>query len=160
MPLLRVECFAISLDGYGAGVEQSLADPMGKGGMGLHGWAFETQFFRQMFGQEGGATGVDDNFGRRGFENIGAWILGRNMFAPNRGPWPDDGWRGWWGENPTYHCDVFVLTHYPREPLEMQGGTVFHFITGGLAEAVPQAMAAAGGKDVRLGGGVATLRAG
>jgi dihydrofolate reductase len=160
MPKLRVESFAISLDGYGAGPDQSLADPMGKGGMALHGWAFGVRTFRVMFGQEGGSDGVDESFAQRGFQNIGSWVLGRNMFAPSRGPWTDDGWKGWWGDEPPYHCDVFVLTNHPRDPIHMKGGTQFHFVTDGLEAAVARAFAAAGDKDVRLGGGVATLRAG
>lgn len=160
MPLIRVESFTISLDGYGAGPEQSLDEPMGRGGKLLHGWAFQTRTFRAMFGMEGGGDGIDERFARRGFDNVGAWVLGRNMFAPSRGPWTDDGWKGWWGEEPPYHCDVFVLTHYPREPIAMKGGTRFHFVTDGIAAAAARARDAAGGKDVRLGGGVATLRAG
>lgn len=160
MSKLRVASFSISLDGFGAGVDQSLTDPMGKGGMALHGWAFATRTFRAMFGQGGGETGIDDDFASAGFRNIGAWILGRNMFSPYRGPWGDSDWRGWWGDNPPYHCPVFVLTHHTRPPLEMEGGTVFHFVTEGLGEAVDRAKAAAGGADVRLGGGVATLREG
>src|SRR5262245_61987934 len=117
MAKVRVQCFAISLDGCGAGPAQSLENPLGVGGTGLHEWVFPTRTFRQMFGQEGGATGVDDDFAARGIANIGAWILGRNMFAPSRGPWPDDGWKGWWGDNPPYHVPVFVLTHHARAPL-------------------------------------------
>ena len=159
MARLRVASFSISADGFGAGVEQSLGEPMGKGGMALHGWALATQTFCAMFGRKGGDTGIDDRYARRGFDNIGAWILGRNMFGPVRGGWPDDLWRGWWGENPVYHCDVFVLTHHPRAPLVMEGGTTFHFVTDGIEAALTRAFAAAGGRDVRLGGGVATLRA-
>jgi dihydrofolate reductase len=155
---LRVNAFAVSLDGYGAGLEQSLADPMGRGGMALHGWAFGTRTLRRMFGQEGGATGIDDGYAARGMAGLGAWILGRNMFGPVRGPWPDDSWRGWWGDEPPYHCPVFVLTHHARPPLAMAGGTTFHFVTGGIDEACQRAREAAGGGDVRLGGGVATLR--
>ncbi len=158
MTQLRVNAFAVSLDGYGAGLEQSLADPMGRGGMALHGWAFGTRSLRRMFGQEGGATGIDDGYAARGMEGLGAWILGRNMFGPVRGPWPDDNWRGWWGDEPPYHCPVFVLTHHARPPLAMAGGTTFHFVTGGIDEAWQRAREAAGGRDVRLGGGVATLR--
>jgi dihydrofolate reductase len=160
MPKLRVESFAVSLDGYGAGPDQSLTDPMGKGGRALHGWALGTRTFRAMFGQEGGSDGVDESFAQRGFRNVGAWVLGRNMFAPSRGPWTDDGWKGWWGDEPPYHCDVFVLTNYPRDRIHMKGGTQFHFVADGLEAAVARASAAAGDKDVRLGGGVATLRAG
>lgn len=158
MPKLRVHCFAISLDGFGAGPGQDLANPMGVGGMALHGWAFKTRTFRKMFGQEGGDTGIEDGFAMRGFEGIGAWILGRNMFGPVRGPWPDESWRGWWGEEPPYRCPVFVLTHHARPPLAMKGGTVFHFVTDGIAAALAQARAAAGTQDIRVGGGAATIR--
>jgi dihydrofolate reductase len=158
MPKLRVMSFSLSLDGFGAGPEQSLDNPLGLGGMGLHQWAFATRTFRTMFGQDGGSTGIDDQFAARGFENVGAWILGRNMFGPVRGPWPDDTWKGWWGDNPPYHCDVFVLTHHPRASITMAGGTVFHFVTDGIHAALKRAMDAAGGRDVRVGGGVATIR--
>jgi len=158
MSKLRVHCFTVSLDGFGAGPNQSLDNPLGVGGKGLHRWLLGTRTFHQMFGAEGGATGVDDDFAARGNENIGAWILGRNMFAPNRGPWKHDGWKGWWGDNPVYHTPVFVLTHHAREPLPMAGGTTFHFVTGGIHEALKLARAAAGGKDVRVGGGAATVR--
>lgn len=158
MSLLRVESFTISLDGYGAGPGQSLAAPMGERGGLLHGWAFGTRTFRKMFGQDGGSDVVDEGFAQQGFDNIGAWVLGRNMFTHSRGPWTDDGWKGWWGEEPPYHCEVFVLTHYPRPDLVMAGGTTFHFVTDGLEAALTRAKAAAGGKDLRLGGGVATLR--
>jgi dihydrofolate reductase len=158
MPRLRVHGFAISADGYGAGPDQSLETPLGVGGMGLHEWAFATRTFRQMFGQEGGSTGVDDNFAVRGFENIGAWIMGRNMFAPSRGDWPDDGWKGWWGDNPVYHCPVFVLTHHARPPIAMEGGTTFHFVADGIHAALDRARDAANGKDIRVGGGAATIR--
>jgi dihydrofolate reductase len=158
MPKLRVCSFSISLDGFGAGPQQSLEDPLGAGGRELHEWAFATRTFRRLHGQEGGDTGVDDDFAARGFHNAGAWIIGRNMFGPVRGPWPDHSWRGWWGENPPYHVPVFVLTHHARPALQMQGGTTFHFVTGGIREALAQARAAAGDQDVRLGGGVATVR--
>jgi len=158
MPKLRVMSFSLSLDGFGAGPEQSLDNPLGLGGMGLHQWAFATRTFRTMFGQDGGSTGIDDQFAARGFENVGAWILGRNMFGPVRGPWPDDSWKGWWGDNPPYHCDVFVLTHHPRASITMAGGTVFHFVTDGIHAALKRAMDAAGGRDVRVGGGAATIR--
>lgn len=158
MPRLRVHAFAISLDGYGAGPDQSLANPLGVGGKGLHEWAFATRTFRKMFGQEGGSTGIDDAFAARGFENIGAWILGRNMFAPSRGDWPDDGWKGWWGDNPPYHCPVFVLTHHPQPSIVMDGGTTFHFVTDGIHAALERAREAASGKDIRVGGGAATIR--
>jgi dihydrofolate reductase len=155
---LRVHTFSISLDGYGAGPHQSLDQPLGAGGEGLHKWVLPTQTFQQMHHESGGETGIDDQFARRGFEGVGAWILGRNMFGPIRGPWPDESWRGWWGENPPYHTPVFVLTRYARKPLHMEGDTVFHFVTTGIRDALEQAIAAAGGKDVRLGGGVATIR--
>ena len=158
MPKLRVHGFSISLDGYGAGPNQDLENPLGVGGTALHQWAFATRTFRQMFGREGGSTGVDDEFAARGFENIGAWILGRNMFGPVRGPWPDESWKGWWGDNPPYHVPVFVLTHHPRASFEMSGGTTFHFVTNGIDKALGRAIQAAGDRDVRLGGGVATIR--
>ena len=155
---LRVNCFSISLDGYGAGVEQSLQNPMGVHGMELHDWVLGTRSFKTMLGQGGGSTGVDNQFAERGFENLGAWILGRNMFGPVRGPWPDDSWKGWWGTNPPYHCPVFVLTHHARDPIDMEGGTTFHFVTDGIHAALKAAREAAKGKDVRLGGGVSTVR--
>ncbi len=159
MSKLRVNAFAVSLDGYGAGPDQSLDHPLGRGGTALHEWVFPTRTFRRVvLGQEGGTTGIDDDFAALGFENLGAWILGRNMFGPVRGPWPDESWRGWWGENPPYHVPVFVLTHHPRPPLEMDGGTVFHFVTDGPEAALARAREAAGSRDVRLGGGVATIR--
>jgi dihydrofolate reductase len=157
-PRLRVHCFAISLDGYGAGPGQDLENPLGVGGRALHEWAFATRTFCKMFGREGGTTGVDDEFAARGFDNIGAWILGRNMFGPLRGPWPDDSWKGWWGDNPPYHVPVFVLTHHPRASIAMDGGTTFHFVTDGIHAALQRAADAAGGRDIRLGGGVATIR--
>lgn len=158
MSKLRIHGFAVSVDGYGAGPNQDLDHPLGVGGMALHNWMYGTQTFQRMLGNGGGAAGVDDDFAARGFDNIGAWILGRNMFGPLRGPWPDEGWRGWWGEEPPYRTPVFVLTHYARPSVEMQGGTVFHFATGGIYAALAAARAAAGGKDVRLGGGVAVVR--
>jgi len=158
MSRLRVCSFSVSLDGYGAGVNQSVQDPLGVGGMKLHHWAWGTRTLRKMFGNEGGATGIDDEFAQRGFANVGSWILGRNMFGPVRGPWPDESWRGWWGDEPPYHCEVFVLTHHVRESFSMKGDTTFHFVTGGIHEALERAREAAGGKDVRLGGGVATIR--
>jgi dihydrofolate reductase len=158
MSKLRVECFAVSLDGYGAGPRQSLQEPLGVGGESLHGWMVGTRTFRKLYGNEGGSTGVDDEFTQRGFANIGAWILGRNMFGPVRGPWPDESWKGWWGDNPPYHDDVFVLTHHARKSFAMEGGTTFHFVTGGIHEALERARKAAGGKDVRLGGGAATIQ--
>lgn len=159
MPRIRVNCFAVSVDGFAAGPAQCLAHPLGEGGEGLMQWAFATRTFRTMFGQDGGGTGIDDGFAARSFENVGAWVMGRNMFAPSRGPWPDDGWQGWWGDEPPYHCEVFVLTHHARPPLAMAGGTVFHFATDGLESALARARQAAGGRDVRVGGGAATVRA-
>jgi dihydrofolate reductase len=160
MSRLRVESFTISLDGFGAGPNQSLNNPLGVGGTSLHGWAIATRTFqRKVFGGEGGeTTGVDEEFAARGFRNVGAWILGRNMFGPVRGPWPDETWRGWWGENPVYHVPVFVLTHHARAPLIMEGGTTFHFVTEGIAVALERAREAANGQDVRLGGGVDVIR--
>jgi dihydrofolate reductase len=158
MPKLRVHAFTISLDGYGAGPGQDLHNPLGVGGIELHKWFRPTRTFRQLFGQEGGSTGVDDGFAARGLDNIGAWILGRNMFGPIRGPWPDESWKGWWGDNPPYHCEVFVLTNHPRAPLSMDGGTTFHFVTDGIEAALERAREAAVDKDIRLGGGVATIR--
>jgi dihydrofolate reductase len=158
MSKLRVACFAVSLDGFGAGPHQSLENPLGVGGMGLHQWFFPTRTFQKtVLGKDGGATGLDDDFARRGMENLGAWILGRNMFSPGRGAW-DESWKGWWGDNPPYHVPVFVLTHHPRKSLEMAGGTTFHFVTGGIDEALMRAKDAAGAKDVRIGGGAATIR--
>jgi dihydrofolate reductase len=158
MPKVRVNAFSVSLDGFGAGPQQDLANPLGVGGLALHEWAFATQTFQRMFGNAGGASGIDDDFAARSFHNLGAWILGRNMFGPVRGPWPDDKWQGWWGENPPYHTPVFVLTHHPREPLVMAGGTTFHFVTDGMDAALQRALVAADGKDIRIGGGVATIR--
>ena len=159
MPKLRVNCFAISIDGYGAGPEQSLENPLGVGGEELHEWFFPTRTFQtSVMGKDGGETGIDDRIAARGMENLGAWILGRNMFGPVRGPWPDDQWKGWWGANPPYHVPVFVLTHHEREPLVMAGGTIFHFVTKGIHAALAMAREAAGQRDVRVGGGVATIR--
>jgi len=158
MPKLRVHAFSMSLDGFGAGPDQDIDNPLGVGGMGLHGWLVGTQTFQKMIGKQGGTTGPDDDFARRGFENVGAWILGRNMFGPVRGEWPDDSWKGWWGDEPPYHTDVFVLTHHARKPIEMQGGTIFHFMTDGIHAALDKARASAKGKDVRLGGGAQTIR--
>jgi dihydrofolate reductase len=159
MSKLRVQGFSISLDGYGAGPGQSLENPLGAGGMALHQWVLPTRTFQKMlFGKEGGTTGTDDDFAARGIVNLGAWILGRNMFGPVRGPWPDEVWKGWWGDNPPYHVPVFVLTHHPRAPITMAGGTTFHFVTEGIGAALKRATEAAGGKDIRIGGGVATIR--
>src|SRR5262245_51262617 len=159
MSKLRVESFTVSLDGYGAGPNQSLENPLGVGGSSLHQWFFATRKFqKQVLGVEGGETGSDDDFAARGFRNVGAWILGRNMFGPIRGPWPDDKWKGWWGDNPPYHTPVFVLTHHARESISMDGGTTFHFVTDGIHRALERARDAANGLDVRLGGGVATIK--
>jgi dihydrofolate reductase len=158
MARLRVHSFAISIDGYGAGPRQSLDHPLGVGGLGLHEWLLDTRTFKQMQGSEGGTTGIDDDFAARGMTGIGAWIMGRNMFGPVRGAWPDDTWRGWWGEEPPYHAAVFVLTSYPRPSLVMKGDTVFHFVTDGIVAALERAVTAAGAQDVRLGGGVSTIR--
>lgn len=159
MTKLRVQNFAVSLDGYAAGPNQDLQNPLGVRGPELMTWFFPTHLWRGMHeGLEGGETGVDHRMAAQGFEHIGAWILGRNMFGPVRGPWPDASWRGWWGEEPPYHTPVFVLTHHPRAPLHMAGGTVFHFVTGGIHAALEQARTAADGQDVRLGGGAATVR--
>ena len=158
MPKLRVQSFAMSLDGYSAGPNQDLQHPLGVGGFALMEWFFPTRVWRAMQGKDGGETGVDNGFAEQAFEGIGAWILGRNMFGPVRGPWPDDSWKGWWGDEPPYHTPVFVLTHHPRPPLEMAGGTTFHFVQGGIQAAVERAKAAAGGRDVRVGGGVGVIR--
>jgi dihydrofolate reductase len=158
MSKLRVHCFGISIDGFGAGPNQSLEAPLGVGGENLHQWFFPTRVFQRMFGEGDGTTGPDNDFAERGFHRIGAWILGRNMFAPNRGEWPDDKWKGWWGENPPYHTEVFVLTHHPRPSIQMQGGTTFHFVTEGIHVALQRARQAAGELDVRVGGGAATIR--
>jgi dihydrofolate reductase len=156
---LVVRCFSVSADGYGAGPGQDIDNPMGVDGMTLHEWVLPTRIFQKMlFNKEGGTSGPDNDFAVRGFENIGAWILGRNMFGPVRGAWPDESWKGWWGDEPPYHCDVFVLTHHPRAPIEMKGGTVFHFVTDGIEAALQRARQSAGSKDIRLGGGVATIR--
>jgi dihydrofolate reductase len=158
MSKLRVQIFTISLDGYGAGPDQSLQNPLGVRGPELMGWFFPTRAWRRMQGQEGGETGVDHEIAEQSFAGIGAYILGRNMFGPVRGPWPDHAWTGWWGDEPPYHAPVFVLTHHPRPPLPMAGGTVFHFITDGIHAALERATAAAGGQDIRVGGGVYTVR--
>lgn len=158
MSKLRVHCFGVSLDGYAAGPNQSLENPLGVGGQGIFSWFLDTRTFCTMHGKGGGKTGIDDDFAVRGFENIGAWILGRNMFGPVRGPWPDDSWKGWWGDEPVYHTPVFVLTHHAREPLIMKGGTTFYFVTDGTHSALERAREAAAGKDVRVGGGASTIR--
>jgi len=158
MSKLRVLCFGVSIDGYGAGRDQDLQNPLGVHGPELMEWFSNTRFWRQMQGLEGGETGVDHGMAKESFAGIGAWILGRNMFGPVRGPWPDDSWKGWWGDEPPYRTPVFVLTHHPRATLRMAGGTEFHFVTDGIAAALERAKAAAGDRDVRLGGGVATIR--
>lgn len=158
MSKLRVQSFSISIDGHGAGPNQSIDNPLGVGGVALHEWAFATRTFQQMHGGAGGTAGVDDDFAARGFSNIGAWIIGRNMFGPIRGEWLDDEWKGWWGDNPPYHVPVFVLTHHPRASIEMAGGTTFHFVSDGIQTALKRAMQAANGLDVRLGGGIATIQ--
>ena len=158
MTRVRVHAFSVSIDGFGAGPNQDLQHPLGVGGPELFDWFFHTRTFQKMHGTGEGETGVDDQLSAQGFENVGAWILGRNMFGPVRGPWPDDSWRGWWGEEPPYHAPVFVLTQHSRAPIPMQGGTEFRFVTQGIEAALAQAKEAAGEKDVRLGGGVATIR--
>ncbi|MCC6329783.1 MAG: dihydrofolate reductase [Acidobacteria bacterium] len=159
MTRVRVESFTISIDGYGAGPDQDLDNPLGIGGMELHQWLFPTRTLqRSLFGNDGGTTGIDDDFAARGFNNVGAWILGRNMFGPIRGEWPDMNWKGWWGDSPPYHVPTFILTHYARPPIEMDGGTTFYFVTGGIHEALDRAREAANGKDVRIGGGPDTIR--
>jgi dihydrofolate reductase len=158
MSKLRVCGFTISLDGFGAGPNQDLSNPLGVGGINLHQWFFPTRTFQKMHANRDGTTGLDNDFAERGFDRIGAWILGRNMFGPIRGAWPDDKWKGWWGDNPPYHTQVFVLTHHPRASLQMDGGTTFHFVTDGIHAALKRAREAADGLDVRLGGGAATIR--
>ena len=159
MARVRVEGFTISLDGFGAGPHQALANPLGVGGTDLHQWLLPTRTLQtKLFGADGGTTGIDDDFAARGFENVGAWILGRNMFSPDRGPWGNTDWKGWWGDNPPYHVPVFILTHHARDPIEMDGGTTFHFVTDGIHAALDRARAAAQGRDVRIGGGASTIQ--
>jgi dihydrofolate reductase len=159
MTRVRVDSFTISLDGYGAGPQQDLHNPLGIGGTDLHGWLRPTRTFqRAVMGSDDGTTGVDDDFAARGFERVGAWILGRNMFSPARGPWLDMNWKGWWGDNPPYHVPVFIVTHHARPPIAMEGGTTFHFVTGGAHEALEMARQAAMGADVRVGGGASTIQ--
>lgn len=158
MSRLRVESFSLSLDGYGAGPDQDLENPLGRNGKTIFEWFFPTLTFNKMIGKPGGTTGIDNKFASRGFEGIGANIMGRNMFGPIRGPWKDEEWKGWWGSNPPYHSPVFVLTHHEREPIEMEGGTIFYFVTDGIESALNQARKAAGGKDIRLNGGVSVVR--
>jgi dihydrofolate reductase len=159
MQKLRVESFSISIDGFGAGTNQSLENPLGNRGTNLHKWFFPTEIFQKnVMGKNEGTTGIDNEFAKRGFNNIGAWILGRNMFSPTRGPWLDENWKGWWGDNPPYQVPVFILTNYPRKSIEMNGGTTFHFITDGIHSALKKAFDSANGKDVRIGGGVNVIR--
>ena len=158
MTRVRVDGLTISLDGYGAGPDQSVENPLGVGGEALHDWLISSRAWRQMHGKEGGVDGLDNEFAARAATNVGGWILGRNMFGPVRGPWPDMNWKGWWGDNPPYHVPVFVLTHHARPPIEMKGDTTFHFVTGGIHEALDQARQAAGGMDVRIGGGPDTIQ--
>ncbi|HEX7917567.1 dihydrofolate reductase family protein [Rudaea sp.] len=158
MSRLRVLNFSVSLDGYGAGPDQSLDNPLGLRGPELFEWFFASRTWRAMHGLDGGETGIDNSIAEAGMSGLGAWILGRNMFGPVRGPWPDENWKGWWGDEPPYHVPVFVLTHHARAPLAMKGGTVFHFVTDGIESALAQARAAAGDRDIRIGGGVATVR--
>ena len=158
MGKVRVAGFTVSLDGYGAGPEQSLQDPLGKRGEELHRWLVGTRTFQAMFGRDGGTEGVDEDYARRSMEGFGACILGRNMFGPVRGEWPDESWKGWWGNNPPYHAPTFILTHFPRDPIVMEGGTIFYFVTDGIEAALEQAKAAAGDRDVKIGGGVSTVR--
>lgn len=158
MSKLRVHSFSLSLDGFGAGPNQSPEHPLGAGGLALHAWVAKTQTFQTLFGDGRGETGVDDNFVAAGFDNVGAWILGRNMFGPVRDDWPDEAWKGWWGDNPPYHTDVFILSHHQRAPVSMEGGTTFHFVTDGIYTALERAKASANGRDVRLGGGVNVVR--
>jgi dihydrofolate reductase len=158
MSKITVAAFSISLDGFGAGRDQTKEEPLGVRGEELHTWIFPTKMFQQMGGKDGGTTGVDNDIAEKSMENLGAWIMGRNMFGPVRGPWPDNTWKGWWGENPPYHVPVFVLTHHAREPITMKGGTTFHFVTDGIEAALEAAKKAANGKDIRIGGGVSTIR--
>ncbi|MBS1813398.1 MAG: dihydrofolate reductase family protein [Acidobacteria bacterium] len=158
MPKVRIAGFGVSQDGFSAGPNQSLENPLGVGGPKMFGWFFPTQTFRAMHGGEGGTTGVDNDFAHRAMDGFGAFILGRNMFGPVRGPWPDEEWKGWWGDNPPYHAPIFVLTHHARDPIVMQGGTTFYFVTGGIHEALRLAKEAAGEKDVKIGGGVSTVQ--
>ena len=158
MGKVRVAAFSISLDGFGAGPRQDLDNPLGLRGLELHKWFLGTEVFKKMHGGGDGTKGVDNDFGLQSFENVGAWILGRNMFGPVRGPWEGDSWKGWWGDSPPYHTPVFVLTHHARPPLAMEGGTTFHFVSDGVESALQQAKEAAKGKDVRIGGGVSTIR--
>jgi dihydrofolate reductase len=158
MSEVRVQSFGVSIDGFAAGPNQSLQNPLGERGLEMMNWIFATRAWAAMHGQQGGETGVDHRMVEKGFENVGAWILGRNMFGPVRGPWPDESWKGWWGDEPPYHVPVFVLTHHAREPIQMQGGTTFHFVTDGIESALAQARAAAGDKDVSIAGGASAVQ--
>jgi len=158
MSKIRVAGFSLSIDGFGAGPEQSLENPLGKRGPEMFKWFFGTKTFKAMTGQDGGSEGVDEKYAHRSMEGFGAFILGRNMFGPIRGDWPDMNWKGWWGDDPPYHAPTFILTHYPRDPIVMEGGTTFHFVTAGIEAALGQARAVAGGKDIKIGGGVSTVR--
>lgn len=158
MSKVKVAGFTLSLDGFGAGPNQTIAEPLGTGGEALHGWLVTTKMFHRMTRKEGGTEGIDNEFAEKSMANTGAWIMGRNMFGPVRGPWPDNEWKGWWGEEPPYHVPVFVLTHHAREPITMKGGTVFYFVTGGIEAALEEAKKVARGKDIRIGGGVSTVR--
>lgn len=158
MNKVKVAAFSISLDGFGAGPDQSEQNPLGKRGQELHNWFYPTKSFQNMIGKEGGTQGTDNDLAEKSFENVGAWIMGRNMFGPIRGPWPDDQWKGWWGDNPPYHVPVFVLTHHEREPLVMEGGTTFYFVTDGIESALEKAKNVSHGKEIRIGGGVSTVR--
>ena len=159
MGKVKVAAFSVSLDGFAAGPNQSLENPLGIGGEGLHPWFRKTKVFQTLFGNADGTTDQDNRFAEKSFENVGAWIMGRNMFGPLRGPWPNEDWKGWWGDNPPYHTPVFVLTHHQRAPLQMEGATTFHFVTEGIQSALAKAKQAAGDRDIRIGGGVATIRA-
>jgi len=158
MSRVRVAGFSVSIDGFGAGPDQSLDHPLGTTGPDLFQWFFPTRYFRTMMGKDDGATGIDNDFGERSMQGFGAYILGRNMFGPVRGDWPDAEWKGWWGPNPPYHAPTYILTHYKRDPIVMEGGTTFHFVTDGIDSALEQARAAAGDLDVKIGGGTATIR--
>ena len=158
MTRVRVAGFTVSVDGFGAGADQSINDPLGKGGRALHQWFVGTKTFRAMMGKGEGSEGVDETYAARSMEGFGAFILGRNMFGPVRGDWPDDSWKGWWGDNPPYHAPTFILTHHARDPIVIEGRTTFHFVTDGIESALEQARAAAGERDVKIGGGVATVR--
>lgn len=158
MSKVIVAAYTVSMDGFGAGPNQSLEKPMGEGTENLHNWMFSTRMFQRMIGKEGGTEDINNDFAEKSMQNMGAWIMGRNMFSPNRGPWPNNEWKGWWGPNPPYHVPVFVLTNHAREPLEMEGGTVFYFVTDGIESALEQAKMAAGEKNIRIGGGANTIR--